>query len=472
MDAKTSELLQNLHVAANITPGFTDLIPKNSKNPKRPASESLIDAAAATVAAGAANGYGVGGEASVPMYTESSEAAFGGGAAEAAAMHLMSTPALVGNATSTHTPHTPAATATLNRTPPLLNLGTNPEPPKPHPHTAANTAGLGDPHSEANADAAAIVGQVGNSAVYRRFEQWNSVTKKRRVEILIDRKRQHAMDFGDRRVLERDGSEMAQFARASTGVAQSKAAFSEGSHYFFPEFESPMSVLPPCPGQQRSGGAAGGAGAGHRTISEVAGSVGNAATNPVLRNLERLARIKSVRKFLVDVQADPANSNGGRDVDANSKPTEWDFSSPPHSKSTPVGVGGGSSNINGGGGGPAILPPDALPSIGMPQLMQKSAALMLAQAGYEDCHVGALNVLVEATERFCLTLGKVFRTFLDEGDLKMGEESAARSAVKEMTRGGLPALDRYWKWDVLEYGARFLTEIYTRGCHWIPRMFA
>jgi hypothetical protein len=22
------------------------------------------------------------------------------------------------------------------------------------------------------------------------------------------------------------------------------------------------------------------------------------------------------------------------------------------------------------------------------------------------------------------------------------------------------------------YGARFLTEIYTRGCHWIPRMFA
>jgi hypothetical protein len=22
------------------------------------------------------------------------------------------------------------------------------------------------------------------------------------------------------------------------------------------------------------------------------------------------------------------------------------------------------------------------------------------------------------------------------------------------------------------YGARFPTEIYTRGCHWIPRMFA
>jgi ankyrin repeat protein len=24
----------------------------------------------------------------------------------------------------------------------------------------------------------------------------------------------------------------------------------------------------------------------------------------------------------------------------------------------------------------------------------------------------------------------------------------------------------------LAYGARFQTEIYTRGCHWIPRMFA
>jgi hypothetical protein len=26
--------------------------------------------------------------------------------------------------------------------------------------------------------------------------------------------------------------------------------------------------------------------------------------------------------------------------------------------------------------------------------------------------------------------------------------------------------------EVVVHGARFPTEIYTRGCHWIPRMFA
>jgi hypothetical protein len=34
------------------------------------------------------------------------------------------------------------------------------------------------------------------------------------------------------------------------------------------------------------------------------------------------------------------------------------------------------------------------------------------------------------------------------------------------------AIGQYSKQGGQRYGARFPTEIYTRGCHWIPRMFA
>jgi hypothetical protein len=33
-------------------------------------------------------------------------------------------------------------------------------------------------------------------------------------------------------------------------------------------------------------------------------------------------------------------------------------------------------------------------------------------------------------------------------------------------------MEREWYFDETTYGARFPTKIYTRGCHWIPRMFA
>jgi hypothetical protein len=37
---------------------------------------------------------------------------------------------------------------------------------------------------------------------------------------------------------------------------------------------------------------------------------------------------------------------------------------------------------------------------------------------------------------------------------------------------GIPRLIMLLKDLIKRYGARFPTEIYTRGCHWIPRMFA
>jgi hypothetical protein len=45
-----------------------------------------------------------------------------------------------------------------------------------------------------------------------------------------------------------------------------------------------------------------------------------------------------------------------------------------------------------------------------------------------------------------------------------GTEGAALAAAETILN--LPAIASFL------YGARFLTEIYTRGCHWIPRMFA
>jgi hypothetical protein len=44
------------------------------------------------------------------------------------------------------------------------------------------------------------------------------------------------------------------------------------------------------------------------------------------------------------------------------------------------------------------------------------------------------------------------------------------SHLKEEGKGG----EQHFSIDIFKpmYGARFLTEIYTRGCHWIPRMFA
>jgi hypothetical protein len=47
----------------------------------------------------------------------------------------------------------------------------------------------------------------------------------------------------------------------------------------------------------------------------------------------------------------------------------------------------------------------------------------------------------------------------DKEDLEMDEEEEEIVAAPKRSRGAL-------------HGARFSAEIYTRGCHWIPRMFA
>jgi Mg2+ and Co2+ transporter CorA len=48
------------------------------------------------------------------------------------------------------------------------------------------------------------------------------------------------------------------------------------------------------------------------------------------------------------------------------------------------------------------------------------------------------------------------------------EEGDTAIPILKMKHGYL----YFWLFTAFMYGAHFSTEIYTRGCHWIPRMFA
>jgi hypothetical protein len=46
--------------------------------------------------------------------------------------------------------------------------------------------------------------------------------------------------------------------------------------------------------------------------------------------------------------------------------------------------------------------------------------MLLAQAGFEDSHVGTLDTVVGLTEAYLLKLGRLFRHILDEPDPPAG----------------------------------------------------
>lgn len=533
VEAKADNLLNGLRQAALSNPGFINYLPTLPRAPKVKAEP----VAAAVAAGGAAAAVA----AAVPVPTDAATAA-------AAVATPGATPAVPSPtptaAVAAGSPSGGAATAPMEVIPAstpaasgAISNGTAlshniKQEPQDAPAVAASNAATASPvikreegaamltATTAAAAAAAAVAATASAAptsttttttaaaatttrpreeededgvVDWRYERWNAVTKKRRVEIMIDRKKQHATPFGDRKALERDPESMAQFARKSFApIGAVGGPADDRTPYFFPEHEDVMSALPPCPGPVQRHGACPPS-SEPTAIPAGLADVGNAATNQVLRNLEWLARIRSVRKFVTETQ-----NNSAREI----KPLRgsvWDFgpsgsdgsgshggggsavvvgktggagrsdqsparhSSTSSTMSSMAGMmGGGHGGSSGGGssvgaasgaGAARRMRPGAVASVGMPATLRKSTALMLAQAGYEDCNLGSLNVLVDATEKFCLTLGQRIRTLMDEAELKITEADAAHSAVQDMTRGGTDALCNYWKWDVLEYGA-------------------
>jgi hypothetical protein len=114
--------------------------------------------------------------------------------------------------------------------------------------------------------------------------------------------------------------------------------------------------------------------------------------------------------------------------------------------STAPSPGGGDGGSGAAAAAAAAAPPPAAPVPDRIRIAQLEHQLVLEQSARADL---AIQSQVQVTQRGVL-LGE-----LESCRLELGRERSAHADLK-------------YTW----HGARFLTEIYTRGCHWIPRMFA
>ena len=275
-------------------------------------------------------------------------------------------------------------------------------------------------------------------------QEWNRVTKRRRLGIMISRKREESTDFRQRPAMERRPMEMKRFVQGlqskncSCSHCEPTSSQKDDSQSFFPELENVMAAVPPCHGPAETARKMTNA-RNARTLLGLT-AVGTSRSNPLLRNLELLSRIRATRKFAWRI----ASNNGNSTNDAI--PTElkaaWDF----RPECLPVTV---SKKLH----RPQTTSRDmVMCAESLMTVMRRSAALLLAHVGFEDVHANAMNTVVDLMERYCLNFGKTLRHIRDESDPRQPIESSLVTTVQEMTYGGFDALKRYWKLDVVDFG--------------------
>jgi hypothetical protein len=94
-------------------------------------------------------------------------------------------------------------------------------------------------------------------------------------------------------------------------------------------------------------------------------------------------------------------------------------------------------------------------------------------AATTDAQVSTIDLVTELQQGLSKNVNRTNYSKSEEVDelqhqLRALHERLPSSFYKiRVGRGGQPQVD-----DEILYGARFSTEIYTRGCYWIPRVFA
>ncbi|KAI9019481.1 hypothetical protein CLU79DRAFT_234322 [Phycomyces nitens] len=100
------------------------------------------------------------------------------------------------------------------------------------------------------------------------------------------------------------------------------------------------------------------------------------------------------------------------------------------------------------------IPPLIMNQDSSQQLTQRTVAKLLAHAGFEGAHTGALNVLTDMMSDYLLNVGKTLRTYWDDYGRQMNSEEIVMHTLYENGVPSIRALESYIHDDIERFGAR------------------
>ncbi|KAL0092816.1 hypothetical protein J3Q64DRAFT_1231691 [Phycomyces blakesleeanus] len=100
------------------------------------------------------------------------------------------------------------------------------------------------------------------------------------------------------------------------------------------------------------------------------------------------------------------------------------------------------------------IPPLIMNQDSSQQLTQRTVAKLLAHAGFEGAHTGALNVLTDMMSDYLLNVGKTLRTYWDDYGRQMNGEEIIMHTLYENGVPSIRALESYIHDDIERFGTR------------------
>jgi hypothetical protein len=233
-------------------------------------------------------------------------------------------------------------------------------------------------------------------------------------------------------------------ARSKAGMRAVAAAAAAGrttrNDAYFPELEHINAAMPPCTplGDDDSRLYGGGAAAVASSAAEF--YCGTVLTNPVLSNLRSIQRIRDVHDIAAAASVD--TGGGGQTVEQSALHVEeWPALGRPMPSSK-------SSATTGRRMGAAAAA----------EVLGRGCGVLALHAGFQDSEASVISNLAEVAASYAESLCACMRQLVDDDDgRRRSLDDVVLLAVQNVAVGGVEGVARYWRDDVVGFGAQLQT---------------